>query len=110
MLIVSLCSLLRSTLFKYQKQLKEMKHAKAQLLATAADQDQSDRAQYENWANGCKKCVDNADEHETKMEIPPAKIDNTAPVGKDPDMHVKVKDEAFAAHSTMEHMYDGDPA
>eukprot|EP00959_Pyramimonas_sp_CCMP1952_P213656 4470309-Pyramimonas_sp.AAC.1 len=80
-----------------------MKHAKAQLLAKAADQDQSDRAQCENWANECKKCVDNADEHETNMEILLAKIDNAAPASKDPEMHGKLKDEAFAAHSTMEH-------
>eukprot|EP00959_Pyramimonas_sp_CCMP1952_P311970 6529040-Pyramimonas_sp.AAC.1 len=64
-----------------------MKRAQAQLLAKAADQDQSDRAQHENWANECKKCVANADEHETKMETLLAKMDNAAPVGKDPEMH-----------------------
>ena len=107
MLFLSLCSLPSSTLLKYQKQLNELKHATNQLLAKGADQDQSDRKESENWAKDCKKCVENAPEHETKMEILSATIESAAPVGKDTEMYVKLKGEACAAHITMEHMYEG---
>ena len=84
-----------------------MKHTKNQLLAKAGDQDQKDRQSFQNWADECKKCVDNADQHETKMEVLIAKIDNTESVGKDTEMYEKLKTEVQAAHSTMEYMYEG---
>ena len=77
------------------------------MLARAEDADQRDRQSFQNWADECKHCVDNADKHETKMEVLIAKIEGTACVGKDTDMYEKLKTEVQAAYSTHEHMYEG---
>lgn len=94
-------------LVKYQKELKFLKHTKNQLLAKAGDQDQKDRQSFQNWANECKKCVDNADQHETAMEVLIAKIEGADSVGKDTDMYDKLKNEVQAAYNTHEHMFEG---
>ena len=77
------------------------------MLAKAGDAEQKDRQSFQNWADECKKCVDNADTHDTNMEVLIAKIENAESVGKDAGVYEKLVAEVRAACSTTEHMYEG---
>ena len=80
---------------------------KNQLLATGGDEEQKDKALFLSWADECKKCVGNADQHETKMKVLLAKIVNVDSVSKDTEKRKKLEAEVKSANNTMEHMYEG---